>query len=311
MKKTTNSGIGEFKSLFDLLQAFPDETSCINYLEKKLWPDGEPVSLYDPTSKVYRRGDGMYRCKNTGKNFNIRIGTIFEGSKVELRKWFIAIFEITTSSKGIFSVKLANDIGVTQKTAWYMNHRIREAFNIALEEKLDGEVELDETFVGGKNKNRHKNKKVRHSQGRSFKDKTPVLGMLQRGGKVVCRVVKSTSKKHLTAPILRTVKRTAKLFTDEWCGYDTVGKIYERKIVDHGKGQYVCGDAYTNTIEGFWSGLKRGIIGIYHKVSRKHLCRYVNEFVFRYNTKKISSVERFNLLLCNINYRTTYQDLIK
>ena len=196
MKKTTNSGIGEFKSLFDLLQAFPDETSCIKYLEKKLWPDGEPISPYDPTSKVYRRGDGMYRCKNTGKNFNIRIGTIFEGSKVELRKWFIAIFEITTSSKGISSVKLANDIGVTQKTAWYMNHRIREAFNMALEEKLDGEVELDETFVGGKNK-------------------------------------------------------------------------------------------------------------------RKHLCRYVNEFVFRYNTKKISSVERFNLLLCNINYRTTYQDLIK
>lgn len=192
-----------------------------------------------------------------------------------------------------------------------MLHRIRECFFCENDYKLDGEVELDETFVGGKNKNRHKNKKVRHSQGRSFKDKTPVLGMLQRGGKVVCRVVKSTSKKHLTAPILRTVKRTAKLFTDEWCGYDTVGKIYERKIVDHGKGQYVCGDAYTNTIEGFWSGLKRGIIGIYHKVSRKHLCRYVNEFVFRYNTKKISGVERFNLLLCNINYRTTYQDLIK
>ena len=149
MKKAKNKTIGEFTSLFDLLQAFPTEESCIAYLEHQLWPDGEPVSPYDPTSKVYRRGDGMYRCKNTGKNFNIRIGTIFEGSKVSLQKWFVAIYEITTSSKGISSIKLADDIQVTQKTAWYMSQRIREAFNIALEEKLDGEVELDETFVGG------------------------------------------------------------------------------------------------------------------------------------------------------------------
>jgi transposase-like protein len=168
---------------------------------------------------------------------------------------------------------------------------------------------LDESFVGGKNKNRHANKKVKNSQGRSFKDKTSVLGMLERGGKVVCRVVKSTSKKHLTAPILRTIKRSATLFTDEWQGYDTVGKIYTRYVVDHGKGQYVDEDAYTNTIEGFWSIMKRGIIGIYHKTSRKHLHRYVNEFVFRYNTRKVNDNMRFNLLLCNMEYRITYKQL--
>ena len=297
-------------SLFSLTQAFPTEDSCLTYLEQHFWKDGV-ISPFDPTSKVYNYGNHKYRCKNTGKNFTVRTNTLFHGSKISLRKWFMAIWLIANYKKGISSCQLAKEIEVRQATAWHMLHRIRECFFCENDYKLDGEVELDETFVGGKNKNRHHNKKVKHSQGRSFKDKTPVLGMLQRGGKVVCRVVKSTSKKHLTAPILRTVKRTAKLYTDEWCGYDTVGKLYERKIVDHGKGQYVCGNAYTNTIEGFWSGLKRGIIGIYHKVSRKHLCRYVNEFVFRYNTKKISSVERFNLLLCNINYRTTYQDLIK
>lgn len=311
MKKIANNNIGEFKSLFDLLQAFPTEESCIAYLEKQLWGDGEPVSPYDPTSKVYRRGDGMYRCKNTGKNFNVRIGTIFEGSKVELRKWFVAIYEITTSNKGISSIKLADDIGVTQKTAWYMSQRIREAFNIALEEKLDGEVELDETFVGGKNKNRHKNKRVKNSQGRSFKDKVPVMGMLQRGGKVVCKVIPNTSYKSLTVPILRNVKRTATLYSDEWQGYKTISKLYNHYIVDHGHGQYVNGNAYTNNIEGFWSIMKRGLTGIYNHTSKKHLQRYVNEYCFRYNHRTLSCMEKFNCLICNANHTITYKQLIK
>lgn len=303
--------IGEFKSLFDLLQAFPTEEGCIEYLEKQLWKDGIPVSPYDPTSKVYKRGDGMYRCKNTGKNFNIRIGTMFEGSKTPLRKWFIAIYLITTHNKGISSVQLAENIGVTQKTAWFMSHRIRENFKIVMEEKLDGEVELDETFVGGKNKNRHCNKKVKRCQGRSFKDKTPVMGMLERGGKVVCKVVRDTSYKSLTVPILRTVRRSATLFSDEWIGYRTVSKLYEHYVVDHGHGQYVDEDAYTNNIEGFWSIMKRGLTGIYNHTSKKHLQKYVNEFCFRYNYKELSGAERFNLLLCNSNHRITYQSLTK
>lgn len=299
-----------FNSLFDLLRAFPTEESCIKYFESWKWKDGV-VSPYDPTSKVYNRGNGNYRCKNTGKNFNVRTNTILCGSKVPLQKWFMAIWFETSHKKGISSIQLSKDISVTQKTAWYMLHRIRECFYSENQHKLDGEVELDETFVGGKNKNRHKNKKVKKCQGRSFKDKTPVLGMLERGGNVVCRVVKNTSKKSLTAPILRTVKRSATLFTDEWCGYDTVGKVYSRRIVDHGKGQYVDGDAYTNNIEGFWSIVKRSIIGIYHKTSRKHLHRYMNEYVFRYNTRSMSEIDRFNLLLCNLEYRITYKTLIK
>lgn len=299
-----------FDSLFTLLSVFPTEESCLAYLESHFWKNGV-VSPFDPTSKVYNYGNHTYRCKNTGKNFTVRTCTLFHGSKVPLRKWFMTIWLIANHKKGIASTQLAKEIKVRQGTAWHMLHRIRKCFFCENNHRLDGDVELDETFVGGKNKNRHYNKKVRHSQGRSFKDKTPILGMLERGGKVVCRVVRSTAKRHLTLPILKTVRRTATLYTDEWCGYDTVGKIYKREIVDHSKGQYVNGTAYTNTIEGFWSGLKRGIIGIYHQVSRKHLHRYVDEFVFRYNTRFLSCTERFNLLLCHIDYRTTYSSLVQ
>ena len=298
----------EFKSLFDLLQAFPTEQSCIEYLELCRWRNGL-VSPYDPASKVYNYGGGKYRCKNTGLNFNVKTGTVFQKSKVPLIKWFVAIWFETSHKKGISSIQLSKDISVTQKTAWHMLHRIRECFYCENDHKLDGEVELDETFVGGKNKNRHANEKIKNSQVRSYKDKTPVLGMLERGGKVVCRVINDTSKRSLTVPILRTVKRSARLYTDEWCGYDTIGRIYVRNIVDHGKGQYVDGDSYTNSIESFWATVKRSIIGIYHKTSRKHLHRYMNEYVFRYNTRKMNETERFNLLLCNVEYHITYKSL--
>ncbi len=203
---------GAFNSLYDFFEAFPNEEACIAFLESKRWENGV-VSPYDPTSKVYHRGDGNYRCKNTGKNFNVRVGPIFEGTKLPLRKWFMAIDLICNHKKSISATQLAKDISVTLKTSWFLIHKIRRTFHCIHMEKLDGEVELDETFVGGKNKNRHANKKVKNSQGRSFKDKVPVLGMLQRGGNVICKVVKDTSVKSLTPPILKAVKRTATLFT--------------------------------------------------------------------------------------------------
>jgi len=213
-----NINFGAFNSLYDLFETFPTEASCIAFLESKRWENGA-VSPYDPTSKVYkRRGDGMYRCKNTGKNFNVRVGTIFEGIKLPLRKWFMAIYLICNHKKAISATQLSKDITVTLKIACFLLHKIRRTFHIIHTEKLDGEVELDETFVGGKNKNRHANKKVKNSQVRSFKDKVPVLGMLERGG----NVVRDTSVKSLIAPLLKTVKRTAILFTDEWCGDDLV-----------------------------------------------------------------------------------------
>ncbi|MBS5825477.1 MAG: IS1595 family transposase [Clostridium argentinense] len=301
--------VSKFNSLFELFEAFPDEKSCIVYLEQLFWSD-EVISPFDETSKVYHLGNHRYMCKNTQKLFNVKIGTIFEGTKLSLRKWFAAIWLLASNKKGISSIQLSRDLGITQKTAWYILQKIRTCFICKNDGQLDGEIECDETFVGGKNKNRHWDKKVKNSQGRSFIDKTPVLGMLQRGGDVICRVVANTSRHQITPNILKFVKRTATLYTDEWQGYSEVSKMYSHYSVDHGKKQYVDGNVYTNTLEGFWSIFKRGIIGIYHKVSRKHLQLYVNEFVFRYNTRKISESSRFNLLLCNIKYKLTYQKII-
>lgn len=296
-------------SLFNFYKLISDEEACIEYLEKRIWPNGV-ISPYDPTSKVYNYGNHQYRCKNTGKDFNVRTKTIFNNTKLPLGKWFLAIWLNASNKKGITSVLLAKHLGVSQPTAWKMLHSIRKCYGRQNQGKLSNEVELDETFVGGKNKNRHRDKKVKNSQGRSFKDKIPVFGMLERGGKLICRVVKNTSEKELTIEILKHIKKGTILFTDEWCGYNRVGQIYERRIVDHGHGQYVDGDAYTNNIEGFWGIFKKGIFGVYNHVSKKHLQRYVNEFVFRYNTRQMSDGERFNLLLCNSDQRLTYKELI-
>jgi len=299
-----------FDSLIELLDYFNTEKKCIKFLEKELWENGTPISPYDPTSKVYRRGDGLYRCKNTGRNFNVKKGTIFEGSKLPLRKWFAAIYLLSNHSKGISSTQLGKMLKVTLKTAWFLSHRIRECYKPDLSEKLTGEVELDETFVGGKNKNRHWNKKFKKCQGRSFKDKVPVMGMLQRGGRVICKVVRNTSYKQLTAPILRNVSRTATLYSDEWHGYRVVNKVYKHHVVDHGHGIYVDGGAYTNTIEGFWGNYCKRSISLYNFISRKHMQAYFNEFSFRYNTNNVSNGGRFAETIRNCKHRLTYNQLV-
>lgn len=284
-----------FKSRYELSRAFPDERSCIVFLEELRW-NGKVTSPYDSASKVYNFGNGKYKCSKTKKFFNVKTGTIFQGTKIPLQKWFEAMWILSSHKKGIASTALAGELGLQQKTAWRMMHLIRKIYAHENNWTLDGEVELDETFVGGKNKNRHWDKKVKNSQGRSFKDKVPVMGMLQRRGKVVCRVIANTSYKQLTANIIKHVKRTAKLYMDEWHGYWLVKKIYDYGMVDHGKKQYVNGKAHTNSIEGFWKMLK-GIMAIYHKVSKRYLHLYVNESVFRYNTRRQKNRERFDLLL--------------
>ena len=205
----------QFKSLADLLRAFPDEASCVEYLEWTVWK-GNVVSPYDPTSTVYKCKGYNYKCRNTGKYFNARTNTMFYRSSVPLQKWFIAIWLFTTCKKGISSVQLGKDIGVTQKTAWAMLQRMRKCFGENNRDfKLNGIVEIDETFVGGKNKNRHRDKKVKHCEGRSFKDKTPVFGMLQRGGNVVTKVVRDTKAKTLRTEINKVIQAGSTIYSDE------------------------------------------------------------------------------------------------
>lgn len=301
-----------FNSIIDLLKAFPDEQSCINHLEKLRW-DENVISPFDKDSKVYKCTKNRWKCKNTNKYFNVRTNTIFEGTKIPLQQWFLATYLFTVGKKGISSYELGTTLDVTQKTAWFMLSRIRYAMEHEnFLKQMEGIIEVDETFVGGKNKNRHWDKKVKNSQGRSFKDKTPVMGMLERGGKVKCVVVPDTKASSIQPIIRKNVKEGSVIVSDEWWAYNGLENNYQHEVVDHGRGQYQNIDGFTtNSIEGFWGQFKRNIIGIYHNVSRKHLQKYADETAFRYNTRLEGTKDRFNLFLHSTNgKRLTYQMLI-
>jgi transposase-like protein len=309
--------IKTFNSFAQMLQALPDDTSCRQYLEMVRW-DSVPTCPHCGTidANHYRlnvKGEfkGMYKCKSCKERFTVTIGTMFEGSHVSLRKWFIAIYIFSSHKKGISSHQLASDLGITQKSAWFMLSRLRHAFKIDSTDKMDGVVQADETFIGGKNKNRHADKKVEESQGRSVKDKTPVFGMVATGGRVHTTVVPDTKAKTIKPIIENMVADGAIVATDEWQAYKGLSKNYAHVVVNHKENQYVSGAFHTNSIENFWSLLKRGIYSIYHQVSPKHLHRYCDEFAYRFNSRSITSGERFNFSLGNAeNRKLTYKELI-
>lgn len=296
----------EFKNLADILKQFPDEQSCINNLTALRW-NGVIVSPFDPTSKVYKCAGNKYRCKSTKKYFNVRTGTIFENTKIQLQKWFMAIYLINSHKKGISSHQLARDIGVTQKTSWFMLHRIRYGFDHKnFKKTYEGIVEADETFVGGLEGNKHSNKRRRGSQGGA--GKIIVLGILERGGQVRTFVIPDRNSLHLHPIINSLVKPGSTVYTDELRSYRGL-KGYKHGHVMHAGGEYVRGEIHINGIENCWSILKRGILGIYHHTSAHHLQQYLNEFSFRFNTRKMKDNERFNYYLTSIEKRLTYKQL--
>jgi transposase-like protein len=311
------SKITSFKSFAQMLEALPDDNSCREYLEQIRW-EGTPVCIHcgvqsDKHYKLKTKGEfkGLYKCNSCRERFTVKVGTMFEGSNISLRKWFIAIYIFSSHKKGISSHQLASDLGITQKSAWFMLQRIRYAFSVKSEEKMQGVVQADETFVGGKNKNRHADKKVADSQGRSVKDKTPVFGILQTSGKVHTTVIPDTKAKTIKPIIENMVSNGSIMVTDEWHAYKTLSKEYAHIVVNHKEKEYVRDGFHTNGIENFWSLLKRGIYGIYHHTSPKHLHRYCDEFAFRFNSRKIESGERFDFSLRNTeNRRLTYKQLI-
>lgn len=317
----------DFNSIVEIMRVFSTEQKCIEHLEALYW-NNTPVSPFDSTSKVYKCKDNKYKCKNTGKYFNVKTATLFDNTKIELPKWFVAIWLITSHKKGISSIQLGRDLNVTQKTAWFMLQRIRACFGVEndLDDKFEGICEADETFVGGKNKNRHKDKKVAQSQGRSFKDKTPVLGVLQRGtteivdgkkvihsqSKVKCIVASNTKRESIQPFIKAVVEKDSVLISDEWLGYRGLENIYDHHVVDHGKKQYVDFDnpeIHSNSMEGFWSTFKRSYNGTYNWWSKKHMQKYVDELVYRFNLRGMKESERFNYLILNSGVRTKYKDL--
>ncbi|MNJ89863.1 ISXO2-like transposase domain protein [compost metagenome] len=303
----------EYKTVLELIKAFPDEQSCIDHLEKILWYKGV-VSPFDPTSKVYKCKDNKYRCKNTGKYFNVKTNSMFDNTKIELQKWFLAIWLVCSYKKGISSVQLSKELGITQKSAWFMLQRIRACFGIENNNNLEGIVEADESFYGGKNKNRHADKKVKNSQGRSFKDKTPIVGLIERGGKMTAVVVKDTKRETIQPIIRKYVAKGSILISDDWMGYNGIESHVHHYSIKHSdkgyKHDYDSSVIHTNTVEGAWKIMKNSLRDMYNSVSRKHLQAYVDEFVFRYNLRRMQNSERFNFLILNSGIRTKYKDLI-
>jgi len=300
-----------FKNLIEITQYFSDNNVCVEYLTNMRWK-GNVTCAHCKHDKVYelKGATKAYKCAKCRKLFSVTKGTIFENSPIPLQKWFIAMYLLLSHKKGISSCQLAKDISISQKSAWFLLHRIRFAVQSkSFEMPATSIVECDESYFGGKEKNKHKSKRIEGSQGRSSKTKTPVFGLVERNGRVVAMKVPDTQK-HTIQPIIDAhVVVGAKVMTDEWQAYKGLDNRFKHGIVKHGEGIYVIGEAHTNTIEGFWSQLKRSIYGCYHQCSAKHLDAYIDESETRYNTKDLLDYERFENVITLTDKRLTYSNL--
>ena len=296
MEQTFHINFSKFDSPLEIADYFHTEGICKAAIAQERWGDGAAVCPYCGCTHTYMTKEGRYICKDCHRHFSVLVGTIFENTKVSLRKWFLAMYIVSCTKKGMSSCQLAREIKVTQKTAWFMLHKIRGLFGISDDIELDGEVEMDEMYLGGRETNKHESKKVAGTQGRSTKTKTPIFGMIQRDGKVVAMKVENTQGATLLPIVGQFVKEGATTYTDELSAYNGLTKEgYDHLIVNHGKREFVrCKDIHTNSIEGFWGHFKRVIFSTYHCVSKDYVQRYIDEQSYRWNTREEKSSYRFH-----------------
>ncbi len=303
----------EPKTLQEAIVYFADQENCLNYLvaRRTEWANGVicPTCGNDKVSFLKNQLRWQCSARHAKRQFSVKVGTIMEDSPIGLDKWLPAIWMLQNSKNGISSCEVARALGVTQKTAWFLLHRIRLAQQGKRGGKLGGEVEIDETFIGGKSRNMHKAKRERVITGTGGKDKTIVMGMLERGGNVRAMVVDGRRKSELQKQVREHVEAGSAIFTDELLSYDGLSEDYKHAVINHAV-EYANENTHTNGMENFWSLLKRGLHGTYISVEPFHLFRYIDEQACRFNNRKMTDGERFDIAVREIvGKRLTYAEL--
>lgn len=314
-----------FNSLFALTTYFDTPAKCRKAIVESRWADGDVVCPYCGQHHCHARKDGRFRCIHCKRNFSCLVGTIFENTKISLTQWFIAMYLISTHKKGISSVQLATDLGITQKTAWFILHKVRTLYSQHNVLALWGTVECDEMYLGGKETNKHESKKTAKTQGRSTKVKQPIFGMamvwntedvdyetgevkVKTHTLVNARKVENAKAETLIPIIEKYVKEGSLIITDELVAYSKIDPSkYTHAIVRHGVKEYVVGGNTTNGIEGYWGLFRRMVLGTYHFVSKKYIQRYIDESVYRFNTKELTAVDRFRDMFADAVGRCDYK----
>ena len=296
-------------NLLEAVRYFSDLDVATEFVAKLRWPNGPVCPRCESKEFSYLTTRRLWKCKGCKKQYSVKLGTIFEDSPLGLDKWLPGVWLIANSKNGISSHELGRALGITQKSAWFMLHRIRLAMQTGSFDKLDGEVEVDETFIGQKARNMHPAVRARKITARGPKDKTAVVGVIQRGGEVRATVVHDRKKATLDRYVESNVQHGAKVYTDTLASYNALGSRFTHEKVDHAE-QYANGQVHTNGMENFWSLVKRGLHGTYVSVEPWHLFRYLDERVFTFNQRSLTDLGRFAMVLGLISdRRLTYAAL--